>query len=83
MPKTPLIADEKDINDSYWYYGNSKNENQPTLEFQKADYLENYVNRAQKVLKFLNKQKWVDRSKINCCRFFSRYKSCYQSGSYE
>lgn len=64
MPKTPLIADEKDINESYWYYGNSKNENQPTLEFQKADYLENYVNRAQKVLKFLNKQKWVDRSKL-------------------
>lgn len=64
MPKTPLIADEKDINGSYWYYGNSKNENHPTLEFQKADYLENYVNRAQKVLKFLNKQKWVDRSKL-------------------
>lgn len=64
MPKTPLIADEKDINESYWYYGNSKNENQPTLEFQKADYLENYVNRAQKVLKFLNKQKWIDRSKL-------------------
>ncbi|WP_139421640.1 alpha/beta hydrolase fold domain-containing protein [Chryseobacterium mulctrae] len=64
MPKTPLIADEKDINESYWYYGNSKNENQPTLDFQKADYLENYVNRAQKVLKFLNKQKWVDRSKL-------------------
>ncbi|REC45649.1 alpha/beta hydrolase fold domain-containing protein [Chryseobacterium sp. 5_R23647] len=64
MPKTPLIADEKDINESYWYYGNSKNEDQPTLEFQKADNLENYVNRAQKVLRFLNKQKWVDRSKL-------------------
>ena len=64
MPETPLIADEKDINESYWYFGNSKNKNQPTIEFQKADYLENYVNRAQKVLKFLNKQKWVDRSKL-------------------
>lgn len=64
MPETPLIADEKDINESYWYFGNSKNKNQPTTEFQKADYLENYVNRAQKVLKFLNKQKWVDRSKL-------------------
>lgn len=64
MPETPLIADEKSINESYWYFGNSKNKNQPTIEFQKADYLENYVNRAQKVLKFLNKQKWVDRSKL-------------------
>ncbi|MCX8522857.1 alpha/beta hydrolase fold domain-containing protein [Chryseobacterium formosus] len=64
MPETPLIADEKDINESYWYFGNSKNKNEPTIEFQKADYLENYVNRAQKVLKFLNKQKWVDHSKL-------------------
>lgn len=64
MPETPLIADEKYINESYWYFGNSRNRNQPTIEFQKADYLENYVNRAKKVIKYLNKQKWVDRSKL-------------------
>lgn len=64
MPKTPLIADEKEINDSYWYFGNSKDKNIPTLEFQKADYLENYVNRGLKVLKFLKKQNWVDNSKL-------------------
>lgn len=55
MPQTPLIADEKQINESYWYFGNSKDKNIPTLEFQKADYLENYVNRGFKVLKFLKK----------------------------
>ncbi|MCX8534408.1 hypothetical protein [Chryseobacterium luquanense] len=64
MPETPLIADEKYINESYWYFGNSKNKNEPTIEFQKADYLENYVQRAQKVLKFLKKQDWVDNSKL-------------------
>lgn len=64
MPKTTLIANEKDINNSYWYFGNSKDKNVPTLEFQKADYLENYVNRAIKVLKFLKKQDWVDNSKL-------------------
>ena len=64
MPETPVIADEKEINDSYWYFGNSGDKNQPTLAFQKADYLENYVDRAQKVIKFLHKQKWVDRTKL-------------------
>lgn len=64
MPQTPLIADEKEINESYWYFGNSKDKNIPALEFQKADYLENYVNRGLKVLKFLKKQNWVDNSKL-------------------
>jgi hypothetical protein len=64
MPQTPLIADEKEINESYWYFGNSKDKNIPTLEFQKVDYLENYVNRGLKVLKFLKKQNWVDNSKL-------------------
>lgn len=64
MPRTPLIADEKEINESYWYFGNSKDKNIPTVEFQKSDYLENYVNRGLAVLKFLKKQKWVDNSKL-------------------
>jgi hypothetical protein len=64
MPKTPLIAEENQLNDSYWYFGNSKDKNMPTEEFQKADFLENYTNRAIKVLNFLKKQKWVDNSKL-------------------
>lgn len=64
MPKTPVIAEENQINDSYWYFGNSKDKNEPSEEFVSADYLENYVNRAIKVLKFLKKQDWVDSSKL-------------------
>lgn len=64
MPKTPLIAEENLINDSYWYFGNSKDKNIPTEEFQKADFLENYTNRAITVLDYLHKQKWVDNSKL-------------------
>ena len=64
MPKTPLIAEENQINDAYWYFGNSKDKNIPTEEFNKADFLENYADRAVKVLKFLSKQKWIDNSKL-------------------
>lgn len=64
MPETPLIAQENEINDSYWYFGDSKKKNIPSTDFQKADYLENYVDRGIKVLKFLKKQKWVDSSKL-------------------
>lgn len=64
MPKTPLVAEESQINDSYWYFGNSKDKNTPTEEFQRANFLENYTHRAVKVLKFLSKQKWVDNSKL-------------------
>lgn len=64
MPETPLIAEENQINEAYWYFGNSADKNIPTDEFQKADVLENYTKRAIKVLKFLKKQKWVDNSKL-------------------
>ena len=64
MPKTPVIANENQINERYWYFGNSKDRNSVTSEFNQADYLENYTNRAIKVLKFLKKQKWVDNSKL-------------------
>lgn len=64
MPKTPVIAEENQINDSYWYFGNSKDKDEPSEDFIKADYLENYVNRAIKVLKFLKKQDWVDSTQL-------------------
>lgn len=64
MPNTPVIAEEDQINDSYWYFGNSKDKNEPSDDFIKSDYLENYVHRAIKVLKFLRKQDWVDSSKL-------------------
>lgn len=64
MPKTPVIAEENQINDSYWYFGTSKDKDEPMDDFIRADYLENYVNRAIKVLRFLKKQDWVDSSKL-------------------
>jgi len=62
MPKTPVIADERDLNASYWYA--SKTGNEPIEEFLRNDYLENYVNRATKVISFLKKKTWIDKKKI-------------------
>ncbi|WP_104381330.1 hypothetical protein [Sphingobacterium sp. HMA12] len=64
MPKTPLIVEESELNNQYSYIGASPDDKTPSIAFQKADYLENYVNRALIVLKFLRKQKWADNSKL-------------------
>ena len=64
MPKTPLIVEEKNLNKSYCYIPNSNEPNEFSEEYVKADYLENYQDRANKVLSFLRKQKWVDNSKL-------------------
>lgn len=60
MPKTPAIAKQSELNDSFWY---SEDKIKPTDEFLQNDYLENYVNRANKVLEFLDTQAWADHSK--------------------
>ncbi|WP_293882323.1 MULTISPECIES: alpha/beta hydrolase [unclassified Sphingobacterium] len=64
MPETPVIVDESQLNDSYWYYGDSKDKNIPSRAYQEADYLYNYVNRAVSVLDYLSKQPWVDNSQL-------------------
>lgn len=64
MPQTPLIVDESNISKSYFYIGDSPDNNTPSVAFQKKDYLENYRNRAITVLQFLKKQKWVDNSTL-------------------
>jgi hypothetical protein len=64
MPKTPLIADEKNLNASYAFIPDSTRPQQPSVAFQRADYLENYVQRAEKVIKFLWRQDWVDHSRL-------------------
>lgn len=64
MPKTPLIVEEKYLNKSYCYIPNEKEPDEFDKEYVKADFLENYEYRAEKVLKFLRKQKWVDNSKL-------------------
>ena len=64
MPKTPVIVDEKNLNESYCYIPNIEESDEFDKEYVKADFLENYEYRAKKVLNFLKKQKWVDNSKL-------------------
>ena len=64
MPKTPLILGKEQLNSNYHYVTDTSDQNSYSTEFLRANYLENYVNRANKVLKFLKKQKWIDSDKI-------------------
>ncbi|MGO4905459.1 hypothetical protein [Flavobacterium sp. W20_MBD1_R3] len=64
MPKTSVIVNEKNLNESYCYIPNPKQPDEFDKDYVKSDYLENYENRAKAVLKFLRKQKWVDNSKL-------------------
>jgi len=64
MPETPLIVNEDEISKSFWYNAESEDKNMPSIAFQKADYLDNYVERGITVLNFLRKQQWVDNSQL-------------------
>lgn len=64
MPKTPVMAKKENLNSSYQYVPNPQNPNEYFLNYVKADYLQNYVNRANQVLAFLKKQKWVNPKKL-------------------
>ena len=55
MPKTPLIVEEKNLNESYCYIPNSELSNEFDKKYIESDYLENYQQRAALVLKFLRK----------------------------
>ncbi|WP_300663213.1 hypothetical protein [Fluviicola sp.] len=62
MPKTPVVVNKNQLNSSYCYTPDSTG--RVLDSFLKADNLENYVARANKVLDFLSKQKWVDNNKL-------------------
>ncbi|MEO7975815.1 hypothetical protein [Flavobacterium sp.] len=64
MPKTPVIVGEKNLNESYCYIPNSEYPNEFDKQYMQSDYLENYQQRANAVLKYLRKQKWVDNSTL-------------------
>jgi pimeloyl-ACP methyl ester carboxylesterase len=64
MPKTPVIVGRDHLNKQYNYILDTANEYSYDPEFVKADYLENYVARANQVLKYLCKQKWVDNKQL-------------------
>lgn len=64
MPKTPVIVGLDHLNKSYNYVLDTAQENSYSPDFIKSDYLDNYVVRANRVLQFLSKQKWVDRNQL-------------------
>lgn len=64
MPKTPVIVGLDHLDQSYSYVMDTSVAHSYNPEYQKADFLENYVSRANKVIKFLRKQKWVDKTNI-------------------
>lgn len=64
MPKTPLIAGFKNLNFQSSYVLDTAHKYSYRADYLEANYLENYVNRANKVLKFLKKQKWISSGKL-------------------
>ena len=64
MPKTPVTVGWDHLNKQYNYVLDTASEYSYDPEFTKADYLENYVARANQVLKYLSKQKWVDNEQL-------------------
>jgi len=64
MPKIPVLAKQENLNSSFHYIPNSERPNEFLPEYVEADYLDNYVNRANAVLSFLKKQKWVSAEKL-------------------
>lgn len=64
MPKTPLMAKKENLNPSFLYVPDNTKPNEFSQDYLEADYLENYVNRANTVLNFLSQQDWVDKSQL-------------------
>ncbi len=64
MPKIPVLVNKTQVNSNYCYMADSIIENSVPDDYLRADYLENYIIRANKVLDFLAKQKWVDNSRL-------------------
>jgi pimeloyl-ACP methyl ester carboxylesterase len=64
MPKTPVVVTPAHLNRAYNYVLDTAQEYSYSPEFIEADYLENYIRRANRVIQFLIKQKWVDKTSI-------------------
>lgn len=64
MPHTPVSASKENLNNQYQYIPDSKFPNQFSEEYLKSDYLDNYVRRANAVIKYLNKKSWVSNNKL-------------------
>lgn len=64
MPKTPVIAKKENLNSSFQFIPNPEKPKEFSNEYLRADYLDNYVSRAQSVLRFLKEQEWVDNDRL-------------------
>ncbi len=60
MPKTPLISNVNHMNKSYCYIPDTTQKDKFKQDFLHSDYMDNYVERASVVLKYLKQQQWVD-----------------------
>lgn len=64
MPNTPVVAKLEELNRSFSYVVDTADQRSYVPEYVESDYLENYVNRGNRVLKFLSKQKWVEKEEL-------------------
>lgn len=64
MPFTPLIVEEKDLNNQSAYVTNVEKSHSYLPEYLDANYLDKYIKRGNDVIKFLLTQKWVDPKQI-------------------
>lgn len=64
MPHTPVIVHHSHLNSQYNYITDTTNQYSYSVDYLLADYSENYVRRANEVIRFLTKQKWVSNEKL-------------------
>ena len=64
MPCIPIMPEEEHLNNQYCYIEDSNNSHSFPLKYSEANFLDNYVKRANRVIKFLRKQTWVDKSRM-------------------
>ncbi|HET6243798.1 MAG: hypothetical protein H0V01_11755 [Bacteroidetes bacterium] len=65
MPKTPIVAGQKNLNQEYCYIVDTVKENTFKQEYLKDNYLENYVNRTNQVISDLQKKEWFKNDSIH------------------
>lgn len=59
MPKTPVVVSKENLNDRFLYVPDLSKPNDLSKEYIEADFLDNYVIRANAVIQFLNTKSWV------------------------
>lgn len=64
MPHIPVVAAESNLNNQYAFVTDKANPHSFPEAYLKADYLASYVERANRVVQFLLKQKWVEPDSI-------------------